>query len=197
MAFRLDKTVLDKVVEQNYQTLTSIGMTKLVLNNNGVLSIIDCSIFENCVNLKSLFLEGMSTGVLEPGIINVDKLPTSLEKIEIATLAITSIDAHILLTEFDNLKTLFFGDIGHTGVFGVSVATMAQVIENRKIPYITLYGSLNGQLPEEGISNGDPEHQVMINVRFYGMLEIQLNSQGYYEPLSTDQPAGMMMDDEE
>lgn len=195
MTFRLEQNVMRRICEQNFKTLVSIGLTRLVLSEEGRSLPIDCTVFETCSLLKSLFLEGIPANTVDPGIINVFKLPKTLEKVELGSLPMYIQDSRRLLTEFPNMRNVFLGDIGHQGDFGVEVETIKQVIRDRKITFITLYGCVNGAIPEDGIPNGNPDNEVRINVRYYGMLELKLNPQGYYEPIPREPLPDMFVDD--
>lgn len=181
MTFRLLPDILYRVCEQNYKTLNRIGLTRLVLNENGRFTSINCSIFQNCIHLKALFLEAMQTGLLTPGLVDTRNLPQSLERIEIGNIMILSQDCHDLLCGLPALKDVFLRDTGHVEELGVSFDTVKEVIQSHRITNVTLYASLNGPFPQEGISNGHPFLPSLITARPFGMIEMTIGEDGFYK----------------
>jgi hypothetical protein len=178
--FRLNSDILPKICECNYRTITKMCLTRLSFNTNGRYSPISFSVLKNCTRLQELFLEGIYTGDLGPGLFEAQELPQSLTQIDIGGITLASQDLTFILTGLENLEQIYLTGVGHSGNLGVTIDAIKEVIVNRKIRKISLYGSINGKFPDEGISNGSTDSPVQLTCRPFGMLELNLGVDEYY-----------------
>jgi len=187
LSFRFQPEILIHLCARNSHALTHVWISRIMLVDNGRLTVIHCNIFEGCHNLKSLLLEAMPLNLDQPSLISCGDFPKRIEHLELGGLTITSEDIFKITQMLPMLKELNISDAGSTSTFGLRTEHVQKLVQDRKIAQITLYDSINGPIPADGFPNGNPEHPKNLKVYSFGAFEVKLDEFGYYENLARDE----------
>jgi hypothetical protein len=144
---------------------------------------LDCSMFNDCGQLSHFSIKGRYDNFMllysTPGIYNVEFLPRNIRHIDITRIPVPSIDLAFMMLSMPALLHFVAKFVGRNGQMGVLVETLVEVISRRQLRWFLLAGSINGHVPEEGISNGHPSRPVAL-LEDDDTFCVKIGRSGYY-----------------
>lgn len=150
---------------------------------DGRATPLDCEIFQDCHHLSHFSIKGRFEDFIllfsTPGLVNVNFLPMSITHIDLSRIPVRSNDLHRVLLYMENLRHFTAKFVGRHGEMGATMDTLREVILRRRLHWLHLVGSINGEFPSGGLSNGHPSRPIALYMDEDAFC-VKLNRTGYY-----------------
>ena len=176
------KAASPKVIRNNAASLHTIALNNFNVSNDpdGTKHRLNCLSFRNCVNLKTIYLKGTASpqcGSIETDeastnnnnkyssdFENFELLPTSLEKVKICNILMSTEDTKFIITQLPNLISLHLEKIGEQGVLGLELEDLNKLVEENRLERIEIICGINRRSFEH--SPGDGGYQTIAKILF-------------------------------